>query len=567
MSSLPILIVGAGPTGMTAALELARFGLRSIIFDADNKLADGSRAIAIHRTALEVFERIGAVEPMLDKGIAWQIRRTYFRDQELFVQHMPDPGDGVLPTFVNLQQYYTELYLYQRIQETDLITLNWEHRIVDVRQDDTTSTLVIDTPDGRIEVEGSYILACDGARSTLRKLLQLEFPGDSHADHFLIADIRGDMPFEPQPRFFFDPPSNPGRTILIHPQPDNVWRMDWQLGEDVDIEAECLPENMDKRIRALIGDTPYEMVWLSHYRFHQRLLDQFRHGRIFFLGDSAHLMAPFGARGMNSSIQDVENLMWKLWLVLSGRATDDLLDTYDTERWPAQLENQDVTDTTMQFMVPRTEVHRAMRDTILRLSGSMRSTRRWVDSGKMSKPFTYKKSPILCSDKDWNWGDGMKVGAKVLDPTCHILQGDTVQKTRLRHACSKGFTLLYFAHELNAIRKMVKAIAKVAPFVPIKLCIVTPNASLARGTRARIQDNIGITWLVDQSGELHEAYNAQTGTGYLIRPDRHLAARRQQLDPAHVTELVSQASFANIPAEAPAPRTNNILARLVTALF
>jgi 3-(3-hydroxy-phenyl)propionate hydroxylase len=208
--------------------------------------------------------------------------------------------------FLNLQQYHTEDCLIAAVMSAPAIDLRWEHRVVWTTQDGSGAVVGVETPGGLQRLRGSYILACDGARSSMRKLLGLGFPGTTYPDRFLIADVRAELAAPKEPRFFFDHPTNPGSTILIHPQPDNVWRIDWQLGSDVGIAAECIPAAVRGRIVALIGDVPYELVWLSSYRFHQRQLDRLRHGRVFFLGDAAHLMAPFGARGSNSAIHDVK---------------------------------------------------------------------------------------------------------------------------------------------------------------------------------------------------------------------------------------------------------------------
>src|SRR5512142_1481736 len=347
MNPSPVLIVGAGPTGMTAALDLAHYGIPSLLLDEDHVLSEGSRAIAYSATTLATWEKLGAVDAMLAKGVAWSVRHTYFREHELYTQNFPPPGPGFLPRFFNLQQYYVERYLLDRIEITPLIDLRWDHKVTSCREAAGGVIFRVSTPSGEQEFKGQYVLACDGARSSMRKLLNLPFPGVTHNDHFLIADIRVDLPPIPEPRFYFDHPTNPGQTVLIHPQPDGIWRFDWQVGPEVDIQVERDPQRMDWRIRSLIGDMPYEIVWLSDYRFHQRLLDHFRHGSIFFLGDAAHLVAPFGARGMNSAVADVENLVWELALVLKSGAPDSLLDTYQTERWPAQQHNQVVTSRTM----------------------------------------------------------------------------------------------------------------------------------------------------------------------------------------------------------------------------
>jgi 2-polyprenyl-6-methoxyphenol hydroxylase-like FAD-dependent oxidoreductase len=534
----PVIVVGGGPTGLTVALELAYHGVASIVLDAGRQRRDGSRAIALHRTALAVWERLGCVEPMLARGVAWRARRTFYRGREVSAQVMPGPASSDLPTFLNLQQYQTEDCLIRSVESAVEIDLRWQHRVVGVAQDGAGVLVDTQTPAGPVRLRGSYVLACDGARSALRKLLGLDFPGSTYDDVFLIADIRADLSLVPEPRFFFDHPTNPGSTILIHPQPDGVWRIDWQLGRGVDIAAECAPGALGRRIRGVIGDVPYDLVWLSHYRFHQRLLDRLRSGRIFFLGDAAHLVSPFGARGLNSAIHDVENLGWKLAAVLRGEAPERLLDTYQAERWPAQRHDQAVTTATMRFMAPRTTAQRLRRTTILKLSAICRPARRWVNSGKMSEPFQYCTSPILTLDDTSRraWRGAPRCGAKAPDPAVTLVEGPAVSGTspvRLRRLLGSGFVALYFAADLEAARHFIEAAS--AARYPVGLAI-WPVVRAA--PRARCAPPV--IW--DHSGELSAAFAAQPGTFFLIRPDGYIAARRRRIRAGELPGLVRSAS-------------------------
>jgi 3-(3-hydroxy-phenyl)propionate hydroxylase len=534
MDAAPILIVGAGPTGMTAALDLAHYGIRSILFDEDHVLSKGSRAIAFSSDTLAMWEKLGAVEPMLAKGVAWSVRHTFFRDYELFTQDFPPPGAGFLPRYFNLPQYYVERFLLDCIEATSLIEVHWDHKVFGYTNEGGTVTLQVDTLQGEQEFNGKYVLACDGARSSLRKLLNLPFPGVTHRDHFLIADIRVDLPLPPEPRFFFDHPTNPGQTVLIHPQPDGIWRIDWQVGPEVDMQVEREPQRMDLRIRSLIGDLPYQLVWLSDYRFHQRLLDHFRHGQIFFLGDAAHLVAPFGARGLNSAVSDVDNLVWKLVLVLKHGAPDSLLDTYQTERWPAQRHNQVVTNTTMLFMSPPNTWRRALRNLILRLSGVYPAARRWVDSGKMAEPYTYVNSPLLVPDDapPKAWQGAPALGSKAPDVSCDCSSGNERRQIFLRTLLGSGFLILFFAAHLNEGRPFLQATCPSLPGIPIRIVTIVgkPPEQPFEGPL-----------LVDESGALSEAFASHPGTLYLIRPDGHISARRRNARPSDLPALLCKA--------------------------
>jgi 2-polyprenyl-6-methoxyphenol hydroxylase-like FAD-dependent oxidoreductase len=373
--------------GLTLALELARFDVPSVVLDSKPGLeAVGSRSMVIARHTIETFLRLGCGQKVLAKGVALTSARTYFRDIELFCIDFPRPERGEMPRFVNLQQTYVEEYLYELVARSPLIDVRWGSEATGLAQDGGGVTITL--RDGQT-LRGPYAVGCDGPHSTVRNLAGIAFAGRSFDDRFLIADVRAELPFPTERRFFFDPPHNPGRQILIHPQPDSEWRIDWQVPSQTDAEAERASGRLDERIRAVVGEAPYELTWLTAYRFHERVASRFRAGRVFLAGDAAHLFAPFGARGMNSGIEDARNLGWKLALVLAGEASDALLESYDGERRPAAQENLKVTSATMRFMAPPTRLHRAVRNAILRASVRSRRARRFVNSGKLAEPAVY----------------------------------------------------------------------------------------------------------------------------------------------------------------------------------
>jgi 2-polyprenyl-6-methoxyphenol hydroxylase-like FAD-dependent oxidoreductase len=372
---------------MTLALELARFDVPSVVLDSKPGLERvGSRSMVIARHTIETFLRLGCGEQVLAKGVALASARTYFRDVELFSVEFPEAAEGEIPRFLNLQQTYVEQYLHELVAASPHVDVRWGSEATGLEHDEAGVTLRL--RDGQT-LRGPYAVGCDGPHSTVRKLARIEFPGRSFDDRFLIADVRAELPFPNERRFFFDPPQNPGRQILIHPQPDGEWRIDWQVPSETDADAERESGRLDRRIRAIVGEAPYELTWLTAYRFHERVASRFRAGRVFLAGDAAHLFAPFGARGMNSGIEDARNLGWKLALVLAGEASDALLESYDGERRPAAQENLKVTSATMRFMTPPTRLHRAVRNAILRASVRSRRARRFVNSGKLAEPAVY----------------------------------------------------------------------------------------------------------------------------------------------------------------------------------
>lgn len=388
MGGTPILIVGCGPVGLTLALELARFDVPTIVLDAKpGPTREGSRAIVLARHALQTFVRLGAGATMLQKATVLSRARTYFRRTELFCVELPVEQGEELPRFVNLQQTYTEDALLAQAALTPSVELCWNARVVGLRQ--SGEVVAVELADGG-ELQGAFVVGCDGARSTVRELAGIAFPGSSHRDRFLIADVRAAMPFpRDERRFFFDPPQNPGRTMLVHPQPDDEWRIDWQVPASTDAEEERRTGRLDERIRKVVGHGDYELAWVTSYRFHQRVAKRWRVGRAFIAGDAAHLFSPFGARGMNSGVEDAVGLGWRLALVRAGVARESLLDEYESERRSAALENLRATAATMRFMAPPTPLHRLVRDGILRGSLHSRTLRRHVNSGRLAEPAVY----------------------------------------------------------------------------------------------------------------------------------------------------------------------------------
>lgn len=389
-----VAIVGAGPVGLVLALELARNEVSVLVLEAKPEYTpEGSKAMVLARHTFDTLSRLGC-EDVVARAVVLARARTYFRDRELFAVEFPPPGEGETPLFGNIQQTYVERALLGRAASAPNIEVRWGAAVEALEQDETGVTLRLA---GGGSARAEYVVGADGAHSTVRKLLGVSFVGRSFPDRFLIADIRAELPFPNERRFFFDPPFNPGRQVLIHPEPDGEWRIDWQVPVETDCDAERESGRLDARIRAILGDTPYELAWLAAYRFHERCAERFRVGRVFLAGDAAHLMAPFGARGLNSGVEDARNLGWKLGFVMRGLAAPALLETYERERRPAAVENIRVTSATMRFMAPPTRAHQALRNLLLRGSLRVPQLRRFVNSGKLATPAVY--------------GDGGGVGA------------------------------------------------------------------------------------------------------------------------------------------------------------
>ena len=381
----PVTIVGAGPIGLAAAIDLAVHGVKSVILDDNNVVSIGSRAICWSKRTLEIFDRLGVGDRMVEKGVTWKVGRVFHGGGEVFsFDLLPEEGHK-RPAFINLQQYYVEEYLLDRVREfPEMIDLRFKNKVTGISQNGTVKAEV-ETPDGNYTLESEYLLACDGANSDIREFMGLSFEGKSFEEQFLIGDIKMEADFPNERWFWFKPPFHEGQTALLHKQPDNIYRIDLQLGADADIEEAKKPENVIPRIERAVEGRPFELDWMSVYRFRCNRMDNFVHGRVVFVGDSAHVVSPFGARGGNGGIQDVDNLAWKLAMVLGG-GPSALLESYDEERVHGAEENIRVSTQTSDFMQPPDEAAHLFRDAVLDMAKTQPFARPRINPGRLSTP-------------------------------------------------------------------------------------------------------------------------------------------------------------------------------------
>ena len=522
----PVVVAGGGLVGLTLALDLARHGVKVVLLDEDDTVSFGSRAICFAKRTLEIYGRLGLGAKLLAKGITWKTGRVFHRDREAYAfDLLPEQGHEY-PAFVNLQQYYAEEWLVEACREAG-VELRWKHRVAGVTPRADGATLKVETPEGGCVLHADWLLACDGARSAIREGMGLPFTGQTFRDRFLIADvvIRGDVGFPAERRFWFDPPFHPGQSVLLHKQPDDVWRIDFQLGWDADPEEEKRPEKVIPRVRAMLGEhVPFDLEWVSVYTFRCRRMQRFRHGRVIFSGDAAHQVSPFGARGGNAGVQDADNLAWKLAFVLAGRAPDALLDSYDAERVPASDENILNSTRSTDFITPKTEAARAYRDAVLELAARHAFARPLVNSGRLSRPATYAGSGLNSPDAG-PWQGGAPPGAPA--PDAPVMQ-EGRKGWLLRHL-GDGFRLLVF--DAPDPRLLAALPAEVAAI------FVTP------------EETPGALW--DHAGLAAARFGAPRGGAVLLRPDQHIAARLAAPEPGAVRAALDRA-LAREPAEMPA---------------
>lgn len=510
--SYPVAIVGAGPVGLAMAIDLALHGIASVVLDDNDVVSVGSRAICWSKRTLEIFDRLGVGERMVEKGVTWKVGRLFHRDQEVWnFDLLPEEGHK-MPAFINLQQYHVEQYLVERAREfPELIDLRFKNRVTGVSAAADHAAVDIETPDGAYRLKAQYLIACDGARSFVRQAMGLDFVGKLFEERFLIADVEMKADFPSERWFWFEPPFHGGQSALLHKQPDDIYRIDLQLGWDADPEEEKKPENVIPRIEKMIGHRDFELDWVSVYTFQCRRLERFSHGRVIFAGDSAHIVSPFGARGGNGGIQDVDNLGWKLAAVLKGEAEEALLATYDEERIRGADENIANSSRSTNFMTPKSEMERMFRDEVLRLSADHAFARRLVNSGRLSLPCSLEGLSLQTPSS----------GDTPMQP------GEPCKDAPIEKDGKRGWLLDQLGGEF------------------VLLTVGDRKSVEVAGVR---HVHVGQGGIGDAEGIVASRYG--TGLVYLIRPDQHVAAVFDRADEAGLRAALARAMGKKETADA-----------------
>ena len=507
-----VVVVGAGPIGLGMAIDLAQMGVEVLVIDDNDKVSFGSRAVCYAKRPLEILDRLGCGVPMVEKGVEWNLGKVFFDTRQVYEFNLLPEDGHKFPAFINLQQYYFEDYLVARVRGLQAggapIELRGKNKLVAIDPQADHVMLEIETPEGPYALRADWLIACDGANSPVRRMLGLEFVGEVFQDNFLIADVVMEAGFPTERWFWFDPPFNRGQSALLHKQPDNVWRIDFQIGWDIDRAKELDPANIDKRLRAMLGeDISYELEWSSIYTFQCRRMEKFHEGRVIFAGDAAHQVSPFGARGANSGLQDTDNLGWKLKLILDGVAGEGLLDSYDQERIHGAKENIENSTRSTDFITPKSEISRIFRDAVLDLSERQDFARPFVNSGRLSVPCTYDGSPLNTPDAL----PGGPARSRPGSPAADLPLGAGYLLERLGGRGAPRFQLL----------AIDTAVPDIVPGPGVEVEVIALSTAEAPALRERY---------------LGSAPSAV----YLIRPDQHVAARWPAFDPAAVQAALAR---------------------------
>jgi 3-(3-hydroxy-phenyl)propionate hydroxylase len=505
------VVVGAGPVGLAAGLDFAARGIQCVVLDDNNTVSVGSRALCYAKRTLEVLDRLGVAPQVIEKGVGWNVGRVFHRDALSYQFDLLPECDHKQPAMINLQQYYLEDYMVAALDAQPLAELRWKHKVVGLEQHEDHVVLTVETPDGVFTTEAAWVVACDGAGSALRGMVGAAFEGQAFQDRFLIADVLMKADYPAERWFWFDPPFHPGQSVLLHREADDVWRIDFQLGAEADAAEERRPERIIPRVQAMLGpDRPFELEWASVYQFACRRIDRFRYGRVLFAGDAAHLVSPFGARGANSGVQDVDNLGWKLKLVLDGVAPETLIDSYHDERALAADDNIRASTRSTDFITPKTASSRRYRDAVLELAREHPFARPLVNSGRLSVPTPYIGSPLTTPDST-AFAGGPAPGCNAADAPILMNGAPGWLLDRL----GAGFVVLTFAD-------------------------AAPVAEVTQGGIAAPVVYVGAD-IVDVRGLVAARYDGMPGTTYLIRPDQYVAARWRHFDKAAIQAAIARA--------------------------
>ena len=440
-----VAIAGAGPIGLVAALTLARHGVRSIVFESKATYNDGSRAICVARSSFHILDRIGALGPFLDKSLGWTTGRTFYRGRQVLEFDMPHSADERFMPMYNLQQQYIEQFLHDAAARCPQIEIRWQSEVTGVTQSGSSATLTLRDPGGSYRLTAPWLLAADGARSPIRSMLGKRLKGANYEGRYVIADVRMDHDYPTVRRALFDPKCNPGGTVLIHRQPDNIWRIDYQLEDGASAEEATKEDVVRSEVAGVLREIghagDWDLEWWSVYSANTLALDDYREGRIFFIGDSAHIVPIFGVRGLNNGIADSYNIGWKLAKVVRGEAGEGILASYTPERRGATLDVFANATKSTRFMTPPTRGWTLVRDAALSLALTQDFARPFANPRQMA-PYSYAASPLTIADEQPFDGG--------VPPGTHALDVRLADGSHLLDKPGLGFTLLVFGARLPA---------------------------------------------------------------------------------------------------------------------
>lgn len=514
----PVVIVGGGITGLTLACALASYGVAAVLLDEDNTVGvkgASSRGICYTQRSLEIFHRLGVYEPIAAKGIQWSVGRTFAGDDEVYSFDLKQQSAYNLstqPPFINIQQFYIEAFLVDRIGELGHVDVRWSNRVTDFTQDADGATLSVRTPAGNYQLRADHVIDATGSRSPFRTWCKASVTAKKGDDRWCIADVRFTQHPPVERHTWIEAPFNENRAVWQHLMGDDVWRIDYQMAPDADPAHVSREDVVRERLARQFGpDCGVEIVWVGPYAYRSECIDRMRHGRVFFMGDAAKVVSPFGARGGNTGIADADNLAWKLAAVLQGRAAPALLDSYHEERHEAARQNVLVTNRTARFLRPADGMERVFRDAAIGLAKQHLFARQFVNTGRMAIANPYTQSSVCDSTG----------GLPVQNVNLQWADGTAGTVNDLLQWADGQLLVLAFGRLGPDGLKRLTALGRTAPV----RCVQVLDAQ----TRAQAAEHVR-----DPQGHLQGACHVFGHAWALVRPDGYVAATGESIDAALV---------------------------------
>lgn len=510
----PIVIVGGGISGLTLACSLARLGVAAVVLDEDNTVGvkgASSRGICYTQKSLEIFDKLGIYERIASKGIQWSVGRTFAGHDEVMSFDLRQQGNFNLstqPPFVNIQQFYIEGFLVERIHELGHVDLRWKSRVTAFAQDAEVATLTVETPAGSYQIEADHVIDATGSHTPFHQWCGATMQSRRGDDRWCIADVRFATHPPVERHTWIEAPFNENRAVWQHLMADDVWRLDYQMAPNADPEWVSREDVVRERLARQFGpDVAVEIVWVGPYAYRSQCLDHLRAGHVFFMGDTAKIVSPFGARGGNTGVSDADNLAWKLAAVQRGHAHPALLDSYNAERLEAAQENVRVTHRTARFLRPADGIERTFRAAAIGLAKEHPFARALINTGRMAVANTYTRSSI-CNATG---------GQSVQNVGFEWADGSAGRVTDLLQWAGSELLVLVFGELPRAALGHLQQLTQLAPVRAVQVLGATDRAQAREYVR-------------DPHGHLRVASHVFGHTWALLRPDGYLAATGEAVD-------------------------------------